>query len=186
MIASHAAVVNAEGELEGNASTAIVPWWSFTKTLIAAAVLRLADEGRLALDENVGGLPYTLRAILQNRAGIGNYGGLAEYHDAVERGDDPWSDDELFWRVPPERLLFQPMTGWAYSNVGYLLLRRMIERIHGTGLGQALHELVLEPLGLEHSRIAENSRGHGCNRIPGRPKLPSGLGVSRHRCRPCP
>ncbi|KAB0266924.1 serine hydrolase domain-containing protein [Microvirga brassicacearum] len=155
MSVSQSAVVTEEGELEERASTAIVPWWSFTKALIAAGVLRLAEQGRVDLDRPIRGQSYTLRAILQHRSGIGDYSGLAEYHEAVAKGDDPWSDEALFERVSPEAFLFRPMSGWAYSNVGYLLLRRMIERTCGTGLPQALHELVLEPLDLRHSRVAE-------------------------------
>lgn len=155
MIPSHTAVVDAQGRLAGDASTAVVPWWSFTKTLIAACTLRLAEQGRLALDEPLRGLPYTPRELLQHRAGVGNYGELAEYHATVAGGAAPWSDDEVFARVPPERLLFSPGTGWAYSNVGYLLLRRLIEKIHGAGLKDALRDLVLMPLDLRCSRLAE-------------------------------
>ncbi|HZH26125.1 MAG TPA: serine hydrolase domain-containing protein [Azospirillaceae bacterium] len=152
---SHTAVVNANGQLESPTSAAIVPWWSFTKTLIAACVLRLAEDGRLGLDAPLDGMPYTPRDLLQHRAGVGDYGGLPDYHEAVAAGEVPWSEDDLLARVPPDRLLFAPGTGWAYSNVGYLLLRRRIERTCGLGLKDALHRLVLEPLGLRFARVAE-------------------------------
>jgi CubicO group peptidase (beta-lactamase class C family) len=154
---SHIAVVDTRGRLERGASTAIVPWWSFTKTLIAACVLRLAEEGRIALDQPLASLPYTTRQLLQHRAGVGNYGGRGDYHAAIARGEAPWSDDELFARVPPTELLFPPGTGWAYSNVGYLLLRRVVERIYGAGLNEALRDLLLMPLGLRASRLAETT-----------------------------
>jgi D-alanyl-D-alanine carboxypeptidase len=155
MIASCVAVVDAQGSPERDASTAIVPWWSFTKTLIAAAALRLAEQGRLALDQPSSGLPCTLRQLLQHRGGLGDYGRLPEYQAAVARCDAPWSDDELFVRVPPTRLLFPPGAGWAYSNVGYLLARRAVEQAYGAGLKEALDGLVLAPLGLRSSRLAE-------------------------------
>ena len=44
------AVVDARGHLVGGSSVAIVPWWSFTKTLIAACALRLGERGQLDLD----------------------------------------------------------------------------------------------------------------------------------------
>ena len=100
----HSAVVDGTGRVRDGSSTAIVPWWSFTKTLIAACALRLVDEGKLTLDTPVAGQSYTLRALLQHRAGVGNYGGLAEYHAAVARRGQPWTDAELFARVPPEPL----------------------------------------------------------------------------------
>src|SRR3712207_4418620 len=106
MMAIQIAAVDETGRPHENASTALVPWWSFTKTLIAACALRLAEQGRLHLDEPLSGLPYTLRHLLQHRAGVEDYGALPAYQAAVQRGDQPWSDDELLRRVPPARLLF--------------------------------------------------------------------------------
>ena len=114
----HSAVVDGAGRVRDGSSTAIVPWWSFTKTLIAACALRLVEEGRLRLDTPVAGQTYTLRALLQHRAGVGNYGSLADYHAAVARRDQPWTDAELFAHLPAEPLVFTPGTGWSYSNVG--------------------------------------------------------------------
>src|SRR5262249_53200366 len=107
------AAVSLQGELIAGSSVAIVPWWSFTKTVIAAAALKLHEQGQLDLDAQVDSYPFTLRQLLRHTAGVGNYGGLAEYHQAVARGDHPWSDDALFARVPPAQLLFQPGGGWA-------------------------------------------------------------------------
>jgi len=151
----YSAVVDARGRLRDEASRAIVPWWSFTKTLIAACALRLVEDGRLALDAPLADRGYALRALLQHRAGVGDYGDLPEYHAAVARGGEPWADAEVFTRVPADRLLFAPGTGWAYSNVGYLIVRRLIEETCGAGLGATLHALVLAPLGLQASRLAE-------------------------------
>src|SRR5262249_56978940 len=103
-----------------------VPWWSLTKTAIAAAALALVGDGRLALDEPLDSRPYTLRQLLQHTAGLPEYGALAAYHEAVSRRDAPWSVEELLRRVVAERLLFAPGRGWTYSNVGYLFLRRLI------------------------------------------------------------
>ena len=47
-------------------SEAIVPWWSFTKTVIAAAALVLVRDGKLLLDTPVTGKPFTLRQLLQH------------------------------------------------------------------------------------------------------------------------
>lgn len=149
------AVVGADGELLSSSGDVPVPWWSFTKTLVAAAAMRLAEEGRLSLDRPMAGRRFTLRQLLGNRSGVGNYNALPEYREAVERRDVPWSDEELFRRVPPERLLFEPDAGWSYSNVGYLLARRALEQACGTGLGDILRDRILGPLGLTSSRLAE-------------------------------
>jgi CubicO group peptidase (beta-lactamase class C family) len=51
-------------------SDALFPWWSITKTVLAAAVLRLADSGRLSLDNFYRDRPHTIRQLLQHTAGL--------------------------------------------------------------------------------------------------------------------
>lgn len=161
------AVIGPDGIPATGASAAVVPWWSVTKTLIAAAVLRLAEQGRLALDVPLDGLPYSPRDLLRHRAGVGDYGAMAAYRDAVARGEGAWPEDALLARIPPDRLLFAPRTGWHYSNVGYLLLRRMIERHAGVSFGTAIRTLVLGPLGLARSRLAETRADMDGTAFPG-------------------
>jgi CubicO group peptidase (beta-lactamase class C family) len=132
----------------------VVPWWSFTKTVIAAAALTLVQAGRLHLDRTLDGQPYTLRQLLQHRAGLPDYGALPEYHVAVTRGVLPWSVSELLDRFRCDHLLYPPGTGWQYSNIGHLIVRQLIERQTDTDLGTALLHLVLEPLGVDEVRFA--------------------------------
>jgi CubicO group peptidase (beta-lactamase class C family) len=124
-----------------------VPWWSFTKTVLATAALRLVAQGRLSLDESFDGRPYTLRQLLQHRAGVPDYSGLPSYHAAVQRGDKPWDVGQLLDRVGADRLDFEPGHGWRYSNVGYFFIRRKIEQTTGHDIGSALRHLVFDALG---------------------------------------
>jgi D-alanyl-D-alanine carboxypeptidase len=135
-----------------------VPWWSFTKTVLAVASLILVEEGQLSLDELVEGRPFTLRQLLQHEAGIPDYGSLSSYHEAVDRNDPPWSQDELLTQVRADELLFEPGKGWSYSNVGYMHVRRIIENTTGKNIGQALHDLVFEPLNLQEVQLAHEPR----------------------------
>lgn len=130
------------------ASSARFPWWSFTKTALAICAMRLVEEGLLALDAPRPGKPYTLRQLLQHRAGVPNYGALESYHQAVARGDTPWPRDTLLEAVGADQLDFAPGTGWAYSNVGYMFVRETIEAVTGLEAGSALHRFVLAPLEL--------------------------------------
>jgi CubicO group peptidase (beta-lactamase class C family) len=135
-----------------------VPWWSLTKTALAAGGLALVAAGRLALDTPVAVRPFTLRQLLQHTAGVPNYGDLAAYHEAVARGDEPWPPDELLRRVGSDRLLFEPGQGWAYSNVGYFLVRRLIEEAAGEDIGAALGRLVFVPLGVPGVKLAREAK----------------------------
>ncbi len=132
----------------------VVPWWSFTKTVIAAAALCLVRDGRLALDAPLDGRPFTLRQLLQHRAGVANYGGMAEYHAAVARDDEPWPVATLLARAEADRLRYPPGEGWVYSNIGYLYVRELIERACGENLDTALRALVLAPLDIAGPRMA--------------------------------
>ena len=105
------------------------PWWSLTKAALAAGALVLVAGGRLELDASLAGRPFTLRQLLQHTAGLPDYGGLPAYHEAVARRAEPWSADELLRRVSSDTLLFSPGQGWAYSNVGYFFVRRLIEAL---------------------------------------------------------
>jgi len=137
-----------------DADPTTVPWWSLTKTALAAAALALVAGGALALDRQLSGRPFTLRQLLQHTAGLPDYGGLRDYHEAVARGDAPWSEERLLTRVDAERLLFPPGQGWAYSNVGYLLVRRLVEQAAGADLDAALRRLVFAPLGVSGVCVA--------------------------------
>lgn len=148
------ATVETTGALTATSAREVVPWWSFTKTLIAVAALRLAEAGRLDLDARLPKRPYTLRQLLRHRAGLPDYGALPAYREAVAHGDAPWTDVELFARVDAETLRFPPGAGWAYSNVGYLVVLRQLERVCDASFAEVLRDWVLDPLGLVEARLA--------------------------------
>jgi len=132
----------------------VVPWWSFSKTVLAATALTLVRDGALALDQRVDDVPYTLRQLLQHTAGFGDYGDVADYHAAVARCDDPWSVDELLCRSHAEELHYAPGAVWRYSNIGYLKVRQLIERTTRMSLDTAFNRAVFEPLGIRDATVA--------------------------------
>ena len=129
-----------------------VPWWSLGKTVLAAAALVLVGQGRVQLDTPMPGRPFTLRQVLQHRAGLGCYGGLRAYHEAVLSNAAPWAEAEMLARA--DRMVTEPGQAFGYSNVGYTLVRRMIEREVGRPLGDALAQLVFAPLGFRGVMLA--------------------------------
>ena len=129
------------------------PGASFTKTALATAALLLVARGDLSLDDRIDNRPYTLRQLLQHRAGVPNYGTLASYHESVRRGEKPWEVGDLLDRVAADRLDFEPGNGWRYSNVGYLFVRQRIEAVTGQDIGAALRHLIFDGLGLDSVRL---------------------------------
>jgi CubicO group peptidase (beta-lactamase class C family) len=146
--------IGPDGRVHSSGDTGRLPWWSFTKTVLAITALRLVESGAFTLDERIGDEPYTLRQLLQHETGLPDYGSLQDYHDAVARGDEPWSVEELFDRANAERLIFAPGEGWAYSNIGYLKVGQAITVATGESLEAAVRRLALGPAGANNARFA--------------------------------
>jgi D-alanyl-D-alanine carboxypeptidase len=137
--------------------------YSITKTLIAAAVLHQVRAGRLDLEAVLQDYwpsypvptPVTLRQILSHTSGLPDYGGLADYHAAVKTTPgQPWSTEQFLTVVRQRGLLLAPGTHWAYSNLGYLSLKLLLEQTTGQSLQGILAELFFEPLGLRQTFVA--------------------------------
>lgn len=132
--------VGGEIEITGDPA-ARYPIYSVTKTAVAAAVLHLVREDAVEL--------AAVRRLLDHTSGVRDYGSLSEYHEAVRtRPGVAWEDEEFLARTAAAGPSFEPGNGWAYSNTGYLLLRRLLDE-HG-GLAAFLPRL-----GLEDVTVAE-------------------------------
>lgn len=131
-----------------------VPWWSFTKTVLAATALTLVRDGRLDLDASLPEGAFTLRQLLRHEAGLADYGELAEYHAAVANQEPAWPADEMMRRLDGHRLRYSPGTGWRYSNVGFMLVAQIIERAADLPLADALRQQILRPLNISTVRLA--------------------------------
>jgi D-alanyl-D-alanine carboxypeptidase len=134
--------------------------YSVTKTFLAVLCLRL----ELDLDAPVGTwlhddrLPdASLRQLLNHTSGIPDYGPsrLPEYGAAVrDRPGEPWDDEELLSRALALGPDFEPGAGWAYSNTGYLLVRRIVDAAATGGFAGALERELLGPLDLADTSLA--------------------------------
>lgn len=131
-----------------------VPWWSFTKLVVATASLKLVEAGSLELDRPLFGRGYTLRQLLQHEAGLADYGWLESYHSAVASGGEPWPAPEIITRTFEAYPPWAPGTRWAYSNIGYYYVGELIVGAAGKSLGEALDVLALAPAGLRNVRQA--------------------------------
>ena len=131
-----------------------VPWWSFSKLVMATSALKLVELGGLDLNAPVAGHPYTLRQLLQHEAGLPDYGWLESYHSSVARGEVPWHPDEIIARTFEVHPPSQPGLRWAYSNIGYYYVGELVRAAVGKKLGEALRALVLAPAGLNRARLA--------------------------------
>lgn len=136
--------------------------YSITKSLLAAALLHLVSEGLLDLNASVQSYlphflldtPVTLRQLLSHTSGLPDYGGTSAYVDAVKTTPScPWSIETFLDLAQTKGLQFTPGGGWAYSNIGYLLLRCVLEKVTGLSMQQCLDELIFRPLSLQKTFV---------------------------------
>jgi len=160
---------------------------SLTKPITGVAVLKLGEEGKVSLDDAVfellaldGRVPegrtlddrwkrITLRHLLHHTAGW----------DRDKSGDPMFKSREISKSLgeeppaPPAQIIrwmlgqpldFDPGTRYAYSNFGYCLLGRVIEKVTGQTYEKFVQQSVLAPAGVRRMRLGaslERSRADG-------------------------
>jgi CubicO group peptidase (beta-lactamase class C family) len=123
---------------------------SITKTFVAAAVMSLRDEGRLALDDPVGRyLEEVDRPGVTIRRMLAHLSGLQREAPgrAWETLEMP-SLDELLRSVPDAEQVLDAGAEWHYSNLAYGLLGEVARRLSGRPVEELVEERLLQPLGL--------------------------------------
>jgi len=121
---------------------------SITKQMTGAAILVLESRGALSVDDPIDlyfdQVPgdkrdITIHQLLTHSSGLPG---------AIGPDDEPIEAPAYVERVMGTSLQFEPGTGYAYSNPGYALLGRIVERISGKGYETFLREELLLPGGL--------------------------------------
>ena len=156
-----AGVTSVENPLPVDADT-LFQIGSTTKTYTGAAVMALADRGRLALDDPVTKhIPelelqdadtqrdVTVLHLLNHTSGWSG-----DVYDSTGEGDDSLARLVENLRDFPQR--FPLGTQFSYNNVAVSVAGRVIEKVTGTTYEQAVRELLLEPLGMRHSWFSLN------------------------------
>lgn len=144
-------------------------WASITKTMTAIAILQLRDRGKLSLnDPAVRYVPelqqvhdefgpigaITIRDLLTHSAGFRN---PTWPWDCDDRTNCDWQPFEpTHWAqvaamLPYTHVAFRPGTQWSYSNLGYVFLGQIIERLTGDDFEVYIDKNILMPLGMTES-----------------------------------
>jgi CubicO group peptidase (beta-lactamase class C family) len=142
---------------------------SVSKQFTAAAVLLLADRGRLALDDSASRWfsdgpeqwqQITVHRLLTHTSGLGHwrdYPGLDPYQPV-----SPEQLIDLLRQAPPRSY---PGDRWSYSSPGYILLGLIVQQVSGQAFDTFLAEHIFGPLGLRSTSAGDP---------PGRPGQASG------------
>jgi CubicO group peptidase (beta-lactamase class C family) len=142
-----------------NTAATRYPIASPTKQFTAAAILLLETEGMLKLDAPIKTYwpdapaawgKVTLFHLLSHTSGIPDVTESTEYSQWVRAGT-PAKDILEYFRDKP--LKFEPGSQYRYSNVGYILISFLIERISGETYGGFLRDRIFTPLGMNDSGV---------------------------------
>jgi D-alanyl-D-alanine carboxypeptidase len=141
-------------------------WWSCTKIVTALAILQLQEQGKVRLDDSVTGiLPFfkvqypsvasrviTIQHLLNHSSGLPDAGFRVMnwiHHD----GEPPVNQTAMVEKVLPalSTLEFEPGDHAEYTNIGYMVLGAIIEKVSGQSYEDYVRKHILEPLGMNHT-----------------------------------
>jgi D-alanyl-D-alanine carboxypeptidase len=141
---------------------------SITKAFVGALALKLAQEGRVSLDEPLSGtLPrwryadrITLRHLLAQTSGVSRFDGPGSPVIRAVEGDHGASWSPRRWLRYARRPSFAPGERWEYNNTNYLLAGLVLEHATREPVAVALRREILDPLGLRDVVLQPQERPH--------------------------
>ncbi len=154
---SSVAVIDAAGRLSSD-DERILPVYSIAKTFIAQLVVASGIDLNTPISDWID-FSWVPRAeeisvlnLLNHTSGLRDYGALPLYARAIAEGAPPWTDEEFAAQTLKLPLLFEPGTGFAYSNPGYWLLTQIVEQEQGQSFDTLIDALCTEH-DLQHTRL---------------------------------
>lgn len=136
---------------------------SITKQFAAAGVLKLAEDGRLSLDDPLakfvpgypGGDKVTVRMLLNHTSGIRSYTDMPGVMDGPIQ--KTVSTAQLIDTFKNEKPDFAAGEGWKYNNSGYVLVGAVIEAASGMPWHAWLKKSFFDPLGMKHTGYGDGA-----------------------------
>jgi CubicO group peptidase (beta-lactamase class C family) len=158
-------------DIEGNVpvtATSDFRLASLTKQFTATAILALAKDGELSLEDPITDRLVGMRdfaAPIRIKHLLTHTSGIWDYEDFVPDTMPPVHDADVPGLVArAESLYFAPGSRYAYSNSGYALLALTVEKASGKPFATYLHDRIFAPLGM-HGTVAHVE---GVDTVPNR------------------
>jgi D-alanyl-D-alanine carboxypeptidase len=139
---------------------------SETKTFTVTALLQLAEQGKVSLDDPISkyipgvvqGDQITLRQLANMTSGIENYT-LTDTFDTTLQTDPHkvWTPQELLDLVAGQPLLFPPGQGFSYSNTNTVLIGLVVEQVSGESIGAYIKRHITDPIGMTQTSFPLDS-----------------------------
>jgi CubicO group peptidase (beta-lactamase class C family) len=134
---------------------------STSKPFTAMAVLRMADAGKLSLNDTLTsffpGFPYpgvTVQMLLNHRSGLPNYVYFMDDKKKWDKKRYVTNNDVLnfLYNEQPKRSS-KAGTRFSYSNTNYVLLALIVEKLSGLQFPEYMKKELFEPLGMKHTYV---------------------------------
>jgi CubicO group peptidase (beta-lactamase class C family) len=132
---------------------------SVSKQFVAAAALLLADDGKIALDDDIHkyipelpgyGEKITIEQLMTHTSGIREWTGMLQF-----AGDKP----HVFPLILRQRKLnFKPGESWSYSTSGFELLKEVVARVSKMSFAAFVQKRIFDTLGMKSSSYRDNTR----------------------------
>ena len=140
---------------------------SLSKQFTASAIALLILEKKLSLETPVARFFPVVKkyqADLRIKHLMYFTSGLHDYSTLPRANKDPWFssyyftiDDAIATSLRADALQFAPGSKWEYSNVDFMLLAKIAERVSGMPLSTFLQQRVFAPLGMRHSSLNDDA-----------------------------
>jgi CubicO group peptidase (beta-lactamase class C family) len=138
---------------------------SISKQFTAAAILLLAQDGKLSLDDDVRkyitelpdfGVRITLRHLLHHTSGLRDQWellGLAGWRYSL----DLITDDDVLDLISRQKdLNFTPGDKYVYCNTGFTLLAQIVKRVSGQSLREFTTNRIFKPLDMKSTHFRDD------------------------------
>lgn len=130
---------------------------SITKMFTAVLIYRQVEKGTMSLDDKLADYfpevprakDITLYQLLEHTAGLGNY--ILKDDSIYTWTFSPVSHEDIMKDIVRQGLLYEPGKDFKYSNSGYYLLARILEKKLGKPYTDIVEESIIKPLGLKHT-----------------------------------
>lgn len=135
---------------------------SMSKQFTAICILKLAQEGKLSLQDNIKkyltdynthGRNITIENLLYHTSGIINY---SDKDDFFPKSVTDISKEDLKKSFMNDSLFFEPNSNWSYCNSGYVLAGLIVEKISGKSLTEFLTDNIFKPAEMNNTFVGND------------------------------
>jgi CubicO group peptidase (beta-lactamase class C family) len=146
---------------------------SITKQFTAVAILMLAEQGKLNIDDNITeyfedypthGHTIKISHLLSHTSGLASF---TAYDDWYDNRYNDISQEEFMAMFKKTPMLFAPGEKYYYSNTGYFLLGMLVEKLSGQTYAEFIDQHIFKKLGMKnstflsrHEIITNRATGH--------------------------